>query len=268
VPDKLALNLITIKQAGLAQGMGIAAGAGYQGVGLWIEDLHAGAQHGLPPAEVGRTLRNLGLRCAEVLPVMGWMYAARDERQRAFERAEQAMKVARLIDCDTIVACAATEAGELSDAVTDFSDLCHLARGYEMRIALEFLGSAAQIKDVAAAWQIIEGANQHNGGLLLDTFHFYLGGSRVEDLAAVSPEKIFLVHINDCMDVPMEELTDLHRVMPGLGIEPLTDIVALLVEKGYDGYYSLEIFNEEYWEADPRQVAADGLRALGRALEV
>jgi len=178
------------------------------------------------------------------------------------------MKVARLMGCDTIVACAATEEGEVGDAVTDFRDLCHLARRYEIRVALEFLGGAAQIKDVAAAWQIVEGANQYNGGLLLDTFHFHLGGSSLEDLAAVSPEKIFLVHINDCMDLPVEELTDLARVMPGLGVEPLTDIVALLVEKGYRGYYSLEIFNEEYWEADPHQVAIDGLRALGRALEV
>jgi sugar phosphate isomerase/epimerase len=268
VPGKLALNMITVKQAGLAQGMRIAAEAGYDGVGLWIEDLHAGAQHGLPPAEVARSLNNLGIACAEVLPVMGWMYADHDQRDRAFDRAEQAMKVARLVGCDTIIACAAMEDGELADAVTDFRDLCHLARRYDVRVALEFLGGAAQINDVASAWHVIDGANQYNGGLLLDTFHFYQGRSSLEDLAEVVPEKIFLVHINDCIDLPIEELSDLARIMPGLGAEPLTDIVALLVEKGYDGYYSLEVFNEEYWESDPRQVAADGLHALRRALEV
>lgn len=265
---KLALNLITIKQAGLAQGMRVAAEAGYQGVGLWIEDLHAGAQHGLPPAEVGRTLHNLGVQCAEVLPVGGWMYAEHAEREEAFARAEQAMKVALLVGCDTIIACASGDEGELSEAVTDFRDLCHLARRYEVRVALEFLGFASQVKDVAAAWHIVDGANQRNGGLLIDTFHFYRGRSSLEDLAEVTPDKIYLVHINDCMDLPIDELTDLNRVMPGLGVEPLTDIIALLVEKGYDGYYSLEIFNDEYWDADPRQVARDGLHALRSALEI
>jgi 2-keto-myo-inositol isomerase len=172
------------------------------------------------------------------------------------------------VGCDTIIACAAGEQGELADAVTDFRDLCHLARRYDVRVALEFLGFAAQIKDVAAAWDVVDGANQRNGGLLIDTFHFYRGRSSLEDLAAVPPEKIYLVHINDCMDLPIDELSDLNRVMPGLGVEPLPEIVELLVEKRYDGYYSLEIFNEEYWEADPRQVARDGLHALRTALEI
>jgi 2-keto-myo-inositol isomerase len=60
-------------------------------------------------------------------------------------------------------------------------------------------------------------------------------------------------------------LTDAHRLYPGDGAIPAVDILTALRRSGYDGVVSIEIFRPEYWEQDPRAVAAT---ARQKALDV
>ena len=99
---------------------------------------------------------------------------------------------------------------------------------------------------------------------MLDTFHCYRGGSTPDMLAPIPGERIFLVQISDCMDLPRYELEDRHRLYPGAGAIPLEPLFSALGAKGFDGYYSLELMNEDYWLEDPAVVAQDGMRALRR----
>jgi 2-keto-myo-inositol isomerase len=50
-------------------------------------------------------------------------------------------------------------------------------------------------------------------------------------------------------------LTDAHRLLPGLGVLPLKEIIEALRQIGYDGVASVEIFRPEYWERDPFELA-------------
>jgi len=70
-----------------------------------------------------------------------------------------------------------------------------------VRIAFEFPGTAAEVKDLTTAWKLVSSAGCENGRLVLDWFHFSLGGSIVEDLKRTSGEKVFLIHLSDAMDV-------------------------------------------------------------------
>jgi 2-keto-myo-inositol isomerase len=97
--------------------------------------------------------------------------------------------------------------------------------------------------------------------VLLDTFHFHGGGSTLEDLQDTPAGQIVLVHLTDCLDFPREQLTDLHRVFPGLGMLPLGEIRSILTGNGYQGFYCLEVSNEEYWQGDPLTVACAGIKA-------
>jgi 2-keto-myo-inositol isomerase len=87
--------------------------------------------------------------------------------------------------------------------------------------------------------------------LVIDSFHFYAGGSTIESLEALDAERIFIFHINDAEDRPRDQLEDRHRLLPGLGILPLKQIVGALRRIGYDRTVSVEIFRPEYWERDP-----------------
>ncbi len=50
--------------------------------------------------------------------------------------------------------------------------------------------------------------------------------------------------------------------MPGQGDFPLADYASALVKIGYQGYWSLEIFNDRFRSAPAGQIAQDGMRGL------
>ena len=90
---------------------------------------------------------------------------------------------------------------------------------------------------------------------MIDSFHFYAGGSSLQAIEALDPERLFIFHINDAEDRPRAELQDSHRLLPGSGILPLREIVGALRRTGYDRVASVEIFRPEYWERDPFELA-------------
>lgn len=262
---KHALNLITIRNAPLVKKLEVAHAVGYQGVGLWMDETEEAGRNAGGLQGVGRLLKEHNLVPAELCFVGGWMYPIGSERAHTREVAQRAFRVAEILGCECVVACASSAAGDLDDAASDFADLCSQASRFGVKVALEFLGGAQQIKDLRTAWQIVEEADAPNGGLVIDTFHFYKGGSDVADLEPVTGDKVYLLHISDCPDLPREELEDRHRVFPGAGVIPIEVIAAEVVNKGYRGYFSLELFNEDYWASDPFLVAQQGLQSLRRA---
>lgn len=70
--------------------------------------------------------------------------------------------------------------------------------------------------------------------MVLDTFHFFAGGSQLESIDAVDPKKLFIFHVNDAEPLPKNELQDANRLLPGDGVIPLREIVARLKRIGYD----------------------------------
>ncbi len=48
-------------------------------------------------------------------------------------------------------------------------------------------------------------------------------------------------------------------MFPGDGDCPLPQIIRGLLDNGFDGTFSLELFNPEYWKRDAAEVAKEGL---------
>ena len=128
----------------------------------------------------------------------------------------------------------------------------------------EFVGWAKQFHDVKLTWEVVREADCPNGGMLIDTFHFVKAGSTLPDLKQVDMEKVFLVHINDAKPLPLgfKEQSRRFRFFPGEGEAPLKEIVGCFVEKGYKGFYCVEIFNEKYWAEDPATVVGKSKTSL------
>jgi sugar phosphate isomerase/epimerase len=264
MPFKRALNLITVRNAPFAKKLEVARDAGYDGVGLWVDETEQAAREADGLEKIAERLKASNLAAAELCFVSGWMYPEEGQRLRSHEQAARAFRIAQALNCGCVIACASGGSGDLDDAASDFAELCRLADRFGVRVALEFLGGAQQVKDVRTAWQIVDAVAAPNGGLLIDTFHFFKGGSTVSDLEPLTGDKVFLVHVNDCPDLPREELEDRDRVFPGAGDIPLDVIAATLNEKGYRGFFSLELFNEDYWASDPYLVAREGIQSMRR----
>jgi 4-hydroxyphenylpyruvate dioxygenase len=258
----LCLNTITIRHAPLKEKIKAAQAAGYQGIGLWSDEIADFLSREKHYGKLRDALKDAGLTAPELCALGGWMFSEGNARRLAFDDAKRKFEQAAEVGIGCVIACVSGGQGEPSRAVDDFIALCEIARDFEVRLALEFLGGAQFVKDVATAWDVVQRANQPNGGLLIDTFHFHKGGSEFKNLRDVTPEKLFHVHVNDAPDLPREQLTDKQRVHVGRGALPLRQFFKTLDGIGYQGFLSLELFNEDYWAMEARRVAVEGMDAL------
>ena len=97
----------------------------------------------------------------------------------------------------------------------------------------------------------------------LDIYHLYKGGSDFNGLKLLSSDALEVIHMNDYPDKPVRaRINDSHRVYPGDGIAPLAELVRILRAIGFQGYFSLELFNRNYWQQDARTVARTGLEKM------
>jgi 4-hydroxyphenylpyruvate dioxygenase len=257
--NHLALNLRTLGPGRtLEQKLYAAAAAGFAAVGLSQEDLESTEER------ARQELRLSDLRVAELEGVTGWLDPGHTARSLALVRAERVFATAAEVGASLVIAWPPSQPVEPLGAATCFADLCRAAQPFGVRVGLEFLRGSPSLKDLASAWRMVEVAEVDNGGLVIDAFHFFAGGSTLEAIEPVPADKIYLVQLCDAPDLHEWELEDRHRLYPGTGSLALEPLLAAIRGKGYDGYYSLELQNEVYWSEDPAIVSAEGLRSLRR----
>jgi 2-keto-myo-inositol isomerase len=166
-------------------------------------------------------------------------------------------EIGEVINCKTVIAVPTFDIGDHTkleikkETVRVLHELAKLAEPYGVRLALEFCGYPnCSVNTFAQAYDIVQEVNRDNVGIVLDCFHFHAMNSRIEDLQAADPSKIFVFHIDDCEDLPVGALRDHHRVWPGDGAIDLDQILCTLKGIGYREMASVELFRPEYWEWD------------------
>ncbi|MFB3882347.1 MAG: sugar phosphate isomerase/epimerase family protein [Armatimonadota bacterium] len=256
--NRAALNLATLGPTSLERKLYAAASSGFAAVGLSQAELDA-------PGERGREeLRLSELAVAELEAATGWMAPGRTARTIALMQAEALFAAAAEVGASLAIAWPSDEPVDRLAAATYFGDLCRAAEPLGLRVGLEFLGGSATVPDLSTAWEIVEMAEADNGGLVLDTFQFFRGNPAIDAVEPIPGERIYLVQVSDAPELPATELRDGHRLYPGTGALALEPLLAAIREKGYTGWYSLELHNEEYWAQDPALIAAQGFRAMQR----
>jgi 2-keto-myo-inositol isomerase len=256
---KLALNGATIMRSPLERDIEIAATWGYAALEIWAGKL-AGylAAHSLTELRPALAAAGINPWCINSIEDI----TGRDAKGRRalLDETSRLADVARAIGAPSIVVVpgrhegAFDRAGQVEDAVSVLGEMAAAADG--VALAFEFLGKPrCAVPTLDMAIEIVERVGRSDVGLVVDTFHFHAGGSRLEDIATVPLDRLFVVHINGCEDLPKAQLTDGHRLYPGEGVIPIDEIMAGLRGIGYDGAFSIEIFREAYWELDPTLVA-------------
>jgi sugar phosphate isomerase/epimerase len=139
-----------------------------------------------------------------------------------------------------------------------------VAAGDDIGIAFEFLGFAdCPIDTPALAGRVV--ADLPGVDLVLDSCHWHASGSGSLDEFPI--DRLAMVHLNDAPAKPPREIEDADRLLPGRGIIRLTELIRSLRAARYDGPWSLETFNPDYWSAPPEQIAGEGRATLARVLD-
>ncbi|MEY4529646.1 MAG: hypothetical protein RLZZ156_367 [Deinococcota bacterium] len=240
------------------------AKAGFDGVELFEQDLLN--FHGSPQT-VRAMISDLGLTLVAFQPFRDFEGMPYSERQQNFLRAEHKFSLMQQLGTDLMLVCSNVSPlalGGLDRAAEDFFALGELAKKYGARVGFEALAWGKHISDYRDAWEVVRRANHPAIGTILDSFHILAKNLEVNSIASIPKEKIFLVQVADAPSLEMGVVpwSRHYRNFPGQGRLALGAFMQALQATRYDGYYSLEIFNDQFRAAPPKQTAKDGRRSL------
>jgi len=241
----------------------IAAG-GFDGIEIFENDFLA---FDGSPRDVGRMVRDQGLAITLFQPFRDFEGMPEPQRSRVFDRAERKFDVMQELGTDLMLICSNVSPlalGGIDRAAADLHELGERAAKRGLRVGYEALAWGRHIHDHRDAWEIVRRADHPNAGLILDSFHTLARGIDVESIRAIPRDKIFIVQLADAPLIDMDYLywSRHFRCMPGQGDLPVANFMAAVAATGYDGYLSLEIFNDQFRGGSPKSIARDGRRSL------
>ncbi len=266
---RFGLNGATTGPRDLLTDLHAAHDAGYHALELRDPKVQAYLQGGGSLYALRHELSEAALEVASFNALERATLATGDARQAVLRRCRVLCEWAAALDCRYVVAVPSPstdtrETDRIAEMTVDaLRAMAAVAKPYGVRIGFEFLGFATcSVNTLAQARQIVDAVRDPAVGLVLDAFHFYVGGSTVEMLEGLKGEQLFLVHLDDAEDRPRQTLTDANRLLPGDGVIPLRDLAGRLEALGYRGVYSIELFRPEYYEWEPVQLARVALQKM------
>lgn len=258
-------SIATVSISGdLSEKLAAIAAAGFDGVEIFEADL---LTHDATPREVGAMVRDAGLALTLFQPFRDFEGMPEPHRARAFDRAERKFDLMGELGADLILVCSNTSPvslGGIDRAAADLRELGERAAARGIRIGFEALAWGRHVNDHRDAWEIVRRADHAAVGLILDSFHTLSRGLDPDSIRAIPADKLFLVQLADAPAFKMDLLqwSRHYRNMPGEGDLPVKAFLAAVAATGYDGWISLEIFNDQFRGGSPRAISVDGHRSL------
>ncbi len=258
-------SIATVSISGdLGEKLAAIAAAGFDGIEIFENDFLA---FDGSPRDVGAMVRDAGLEITLFQPFRDFEGLPEPQRGRAFDRAERKFDVMQELGTDLMLVCSSVSPvslGGIDRAAADFFELGERAAKRGLRVGYEALAWGRHVHDHRDAWEIVRRANHPNIGIILDSFHTLARKIDVNSIRSIPKDKIFIVQLADAPAIDMDLLywSRHFRNMPGEGDLPVKDFMRAVAATGYDGYLSLEIFNDQFRGGSAKSISIDGHRSL------
>jgi 4-hydroxyphenylpyruvate dioxygenase len=264
--EQLAINSVSTRQSDLVEALDAYAAAGFRQVELLLPLVKDWLAKDHTVDDVRRLLEERGLRA-----IGGWQthvacFAPPEARQA---NQEIHLTNARLIhDLGGRTLVVGTDGPQASgregkvdplaalDPIVDtLADLTRKIDGLQVTIALEFNWSPV-IKSLQSAVAVARRVDHPQLGVLFDPAHYYTTPTKFEHLTAETVPWIKHVHLDDMRDKPgdLSHCND-DRVLPGEGVLDLPALIGALEQYGYNGFFSIEMFNADLWQLPAGEAA-------------
>jgi sugar phosphate isomerase/epimerase len=251
----------------LDQRIAAAVAAGYDAVSISPLDVERAESSGTTARELGRWIRGEGLEVV-MDPVLNW-YGGKVAAGSRFGRfpVQESLRMCADLGVRSLSALAQRSGHVPLEAMTQpFGDLCDAASDFGASVHLEFI-PMTQIPDLRSAWTIVESADRPNGGLLLDTWHFFRGDPDLDLLATLPGDRVLAVQVDDANEAVVGDLWQdtRQRRLPGDGSFDLMGVLRVLDQIGGLSLVGPEVISTETAAMDPSvaaKVAGDRVRVL------
>jgi sugar phosphate isomerase/epimerase len=221
---------------------------GFKGMGLW----HADLEHILETrtlAEMKKILDDNGIVHLELEFLLDWFMDGDLKRQSDRQRA-------KLLTAAEALGARHIKVGDFfnRDIAMDkvsgsFADLCRDGANAGTRIVFEVM-PFSMIDNLPGALAMLEAAGTDNGGVILDTWHVVKMGTPFAEVAAVPPQYLLGIELNDgFLETPdgitLNEETVGYRQFCGEGEFDMPAYMTAIEASGYDGPVGVEVINKE-----------------------
>jgi 4-hydroxyphenylpyruvate dioxygenase len=258
-------SIATVSLSGtLPEKLEAIAAAGFDGVEIFENDL---LYYDGSPREVRQMCADLGIAITLFQPFRDFEGCRRDRLARNLERAERKFDLMQELGTDLVLVCSNASADSVGDErilLDDLSLLAEHAGRRGLRIGYEALAWGKHVNTWQQVWNLVRQVDHPSLGVLLDSFHTLSLKGDPSAIAEIPGDKIFFVQMADAPILAMDvlEWSRHFRCFPGQGEFDLAGFLAPIIQSGYTGPLSLEIFNDGFRAAPTRANAADGLRSL------
>ncbi|RJF57494.1 sugar phosphate isomerase/epimerase and 4-hydroxyphenylpyruvate domain-containing protein [Serratia inhibens] len=258
-------SIATVSIAGtLPEKLEAIAAAGFDGVEIFENDL---LYYPGKPADIRRLAQDLGLAITLFQPFRDFEGGPRDRLAANLERVRRKFALMQELGCDRMLLCSNVApdcSAEIELQIEDLGRLACLAQQQGMVVGYEALAWGRHVNRYRQAWERVRAVDSPALGLVLDSFHILALGDNLDHLEDIPAEKISFLQLADAplMNMEVIEWSRHFRCFPGQGELPLVEFTRKLVEKGYTGPWSLEIFNDGFRATPSAPTAQDGLRSL------
>ncbi|KGR93170.1 glyoxalase/Bleomycin resistance /Dioxygenase superfamily protein [Burkholderia sp. ABCPW 111] len=258
-------SIATVSLSGtLVEKLNAIRAAGFDGVEIFENDL---LYFDGSPADVRRIAADLGLDIVLFQPFRDFEGVPPERLARNLERAKRKFELMHELGAERILVCSNVSPDALGDDALLVDQLGALARAAQeagVVVAYEALAWGRNVKTYGHAWRLVDAVGHPNLGLALDSFHTLSLDDSPDGIARIPGSRIAFVQIADAPKLAMDvlEWSRHYRSFPGQGDFDLAEFTARVIESGYEGPLSLEIFNDGLRAAPTALTAADGYRSL------
>ncbi|MBK7403855.1 MAG: sugar phosphate isomerase/epimerase [Phycisphaerales bacterium] len=272
-PWPISLDTATIRPSSLLEKIRIASEAGFDAIEPWDGEIADYESQGGDLAELARRIRDAGLVVPSVIGLWNAIPPTREAFEASLVDSRRRMRQAAAIGAEHIQVVPQPERPwrefDPAWAASCYRELLEIGLAdYNINPAMVFVEFLEGSRTIGKASQIAIDADHPRAKIIPDVFHMYIGDSGFNGLRHLRGEFLAIFQFNDApASPPKAELKDEHRVFPGDGILPLGRCIRDLVEIGYAGCISLELYNPGYWARDHLEVARTGLEKTLAVIE-
>ena len=258
-------SIATVSVSGmLPQKLAAISAARFDGVEIFENDL---LQFAGTPRDVRHMADDLGLSIDLFQPFRDFEGVGAAQLQRNLDRAERKFDLMQELGAPLMQVRSNAQPDTSADReliAAQLRELAERAGRRGLRIGYEALAWGTQTNRFAQAWEAVKLADHPHLGLILDSFHTLVLKDDWAPIADIPGDRIFYVQLADAPWLQLDALSHSrhYRCFPGQGEFPVVPFVGAVLEAGYTGPMSLEIFNDEFRASPARPTAADAMRSL------
>jgi 2-keto-myo-inositol isomerase len=272
-PFGYCLNTSTIRGNNLELPAVITAAskAGFHAIEPWIMEIDRYTTGGGSLKDLGKRIADAGLTVANAIAFNAFLDDDDTRRAASMEKLKVDMDKVAQIGGTRIAAPPGNNraAVTLDNAARYYREALEMGEKAGVQPLLELWGTHPVLGPLSHGVYVSVAAGRPDASLLMDVFHLYKSGTSFDSLKQINGAALHVMHLNDYPQAAdSSTLNDSNRIYPGDGVAPLRQIFRDMRDNGFRGYFSLELFNRDYWTKsvdENLKTAMDKIRATVRS---